>query len=57
MIRIVGALMIVMAILLRRWWFRKTGFGLVPRNPRTCVIETRSAGIASRIARGAVPRF
>ncbi len=47
MIRIVGALMIVMAILLGgAWWFRKSRlFGLVPsQSSHLNVIETRSLG-------------
>ena len=47
MIRIVGALMIVMAILLGgAWWFRKSRlFGLVPaQSSHLSVIETRSLG-------------
>ena len=47
MIRIVGALMIVMAILLGgTWWFRKSRlFGLVPaQSSHLNVIETRSLG-------------
>ncbi len=47
MIRIVGALMIVLAILLGgAWWFRKSRlFGLVPaQSSHLNVIETRSLG-------------
>ena len=47
MIRIVGALMIVMAVLLGgAWWFRKSRlFGLVPvQSSHLSVIETRSLG-------------
>ena len=47
MVRIIGALMIVMAVLLGgAWWFRKSRlFGLVPaQSSHLSVIETRSLG-------------